>query len=331
MGLAVVVSSAAHPAAIAQAAADGTPQRCEVVLGSADADSAWKDAVREAQGRLDAAAGEADCGHVDVRTDGRQWVIVFTTRDGRHAERPVLTPGQLAAIVEAMAMTLPNPAQTDPPPVLPTPTPADVAPATVRAPAASEASKVHVLIQGFGGVRFGSPASFGASGAVASPSFSVGIGLSVGPWELGVFGQSEPTYVLVAKAAPQSFAMSSYGVGVRSGYRHAVGSFDAVAGVAASLVVTNETSQDIGGTTSSGSGGGGGPTGGVTPYPEPRVGLFAAAVLPRHARVRFRPELAFDAVASRIGNTTYSLDKGVLPPLPWWSASASIGIEWEAQ
>ncbi|MDP9000368.1 MAG: hypothetical protein M3O46_09680, partial [Myxococcota bacterium] len=92
------------------ARAGATPSGCEVILQPEDADPLWQQAVSELKTRLgEWAAGDLDCGAIEVLAAAPQTSVRFTTRDGRRAERPVSAPGGLLAIVQALAITLPEP------------------------------------------------------------------------------------------------------------------------------------------------------------------------------------------------------------------------------
>jgi hypothetical protein len=335
----LAVSCAALILAISVGArARTTASECEVVLRPAEAEAGWQEAVRDLRSWLNESSGrDVDCGGIEVRADGDSTSIVFTTADGRRAERPVPAPAQLLAVVEALTITIPEPPrQPDPPPALPARSAPDDRPrAAVRAIASPDAKSTLVLIHGRGGMRLPGAAPCSSSPTAqrctfGALSFGVGLGINVGYWDLGVFGQYDPTQVLLSGSTPPGFAMSSYAVGLSAGRRQPVGPLDAIAGATAAIAVTDESSQDQA-TQTGGQGGQAGAQGGQTGGPstaEPRVGFFAGFVVPRRGRVRLRPELALDVVASRLGQS-YRVDSA-LPLLPWWSASASVGVEWEA-
>jgi hypothetical protein len=317
-------------AAMMMVLAVGRPARastrgCPVVLHPEGAEQPWQDAVRELRSWLRSQSRpDADCGGIEVRAEGRQTSIVFTTADGRRAERPVSNPAGLLAVVEALAVTIPEtPAEPAPSLAIPPRSARDEGPRPARQePASSEVAGARVLLGGSAGMRLLSPTPCSQSSSqtctFGSLSLALGVGVNVRHWEFGVLGQYDPTQVALGGPAPAGFAMSTYALGLRAGLRDRVGPLDGVAGATTMISLTSETANDASGAQ-----------GGPPEQVEPRVGVFAGVVVPRRARVRMRPELSFEVIASHIGKSPVPPDPA-LPPLPWWSTSASIGIEWEA-
>jgi hypothetical protein len=110
--------------------------------------------------------------------------------------------------------------------------------------------------------------------------------------------------------------MSRYAVGVAAGRRMTVDDTTLAVGVTTAVAVVSEFGMDQGLDQ----------TGGATDA-EPLLGLYVGVAWPRRSAVRLRSELSADLVASRLGRTL-SIDPS-LPALPWWSAAASVGVEWE--
>jgi hypothetical protein len=301
---------------------------CEVVLQPADADPAWQQAVSELRTHLrDGAAVDVDCRGIEVRADGPRTSLTFTTRDGRRAERQVPGPGALLAIVQALEVTLPEPA-SEPHPApdsLPAPPPknrpADRPLAGARETVPTEETNAHFFIDGSSAVRIaggGVRARGEAPYAFGSLSLALGVGASVGPWEFGVFGQYDPAQApWVGPSSLPGLSMSTYAIGIRAGRRERIGPLDAAVGVLTAIAVT-DASQNAGMMQASDQ----------APLGEnikPGVGVFAGVVVPRRGPVRARPEVAFDILPTVISSPT----NGAGLPLPWWSTSAAVGVEWE--
>ncbi len=295
----------------------------------ADAPGAWREAARAEQERLRSLTAHVDCGAIGIEVAGEHGFVAFTTRDGRQAIRPLRSPDEIGPLVEALLVTLPaetGASDVAEPPTAPTSsTPVD------RAPPQPVPTTARFVLHAEGGGRVSSPGSF------ASPSIGASAGALVGAWDLSAFGRWDPAYVLGAGAAPQGFAMSRYAVGVTAGRRAALGGTSFLFGLSTGIAVTSESWADPNGqstgTQPMGSQGTGGPTGnqnngtaGGGSAAEPLAGVYVGVVFPRRSPLRLRSELSAEAVASRIGRTL-SIDP-VLPSLPWWSASASVGIEW---
>jgi hypothetical protein len=308
----------------ADARALASTQGCQVTVPPDEADPVWQEAVRDLRTKLGRTApGDVDCGGIEVRADGPERLIVFTTRDGRRAERRVTAAGSLLAVVEALQITLPEPAsqQTD------SSAPESAKPATADRPlvaagtdASAELAKAHFLINGSGGVRLAGAGAY----TFGSSTFGIGAGANVGRWEFGVLGQLDPAQAKWIGPAVSGINMLTYAIGVRVARRDRIGPLVGVAGVSAAIGVTDET-QSVGSGADVNSNGG---QASLSEKIEPRLGLFAGIVVPRNARVRLRPELGFDVVVTRINQPYSQVDQSL--PAPWWSTSASLGVEWEA-
>ena len=327
----VCLAGVAAPGGRAEGA---TPQGgdafCPVSVAPPDAPSSWVEAARVAQDRLRLVAPRSDCRAIGIEVEGDRALVSFTTRDGRRAVRPLRSPDEIGPLVEALLVTLAD--DTPTPAVAESPISSATASSVEgQPPPAGGAPDRTVLLFGGGGL-VGSP-------GLASPSIGAGVGTLVGAWELSGFGRWEPSYVLVNRGAWPSFSMSRCTVGLTAGRRAQLGGASFALGLRAGVAVTSEDGSDPSGPSSgggsgssSGSGGPsrGGPGGGAegaASTPEPLAGAYVGFVFPRRAAVRVRPELSVEAVASRVGRTL-RLDPS-LPSVPWWGASASIGLEWE--
>jgi hypothetical protein len=339
LSYAVVLALVARPGA---ARADVAEERslaassCVVSVVPADSSATWRAVAAELARRLDAiAVASKDCASVSVHVTGdRTAVVVFATRDGRHAVRHIASPTDLVPVVEALAITIP-PAFDRSPPVVDQPAPSvDVsppreqplaaAPSATPPPAIPLREDARVLLGARGGGRLASP------GAFVAPTFGVSGAIAAGRWDLGIFGQWDPTNIVLG-GAPNGFQMSSLGVGVSIGRREPLGRVAAlvVGGSLAASITSASGATANAGTNASGEGQGTGDGAGGSTRAEPRAGAYAGIVFPPRSRVRLRAELAADVVASRIGRSL-TIDPA-LPALPWWSLMASIGAEWEVR
>jgi hypothetical protein len=322
LGAAVAAAAIIASAGRAQGAAGkDVKAACPVSIFPSDAAEGWRAAARTAEERLQRAGADGDCGSLAIQVAGGRASVLFTTRDGRQTVRPLDSPDEVGPLVDALLVTLPDehdPAVEQPP----------IPPSKVtfvdRAPAQPAGTPARIALHAAAGGRVSSPGGF------ASPSFSAGAGVLVGAWELSAFGVWDPAHVLIGGGAPTGFSMSRYAVGVAVGRRVPVGGVSVAFGVGTGVAVTSEAAADVNGTGGGQTGGGqtgggqtgGGQNGGLS-QAEPLVAAYGGLVYPRRSPVRLRSELS----AEVIGRTTV-IDPA-LPTLPWWSGSASLGVEWE--
>lgn len=327
----VARSGAAHAEA---AEAPSSPSSCVVSVVPAESSATWRTVAAELARRLDTiAVASKDCAAVSVHVTGeRSAVIVFATRDGRHAVRHIASPSDLVPVVEALAITIP-PVVDRPPAVVDGPAPSversppreqplAASPSATPPPATPLRENARVLLGARGGGRIASP------GAFVAPTFGMSGTIAAGRWDLGIFGQWDPANVVLG-GAPNGFRMSSLGVGVSIGRREPLGRVVAlVVGASLAAAITSQSGATANaGTNASGEGQGTGDGASGSTRAEPRAGAYAGIAFPARSSVRLRTELAADVVASRIGRSL-AIDPA-LPALPWWSLTASIGAEWE--
>jgi hypothetical protein len=326
-----VAASVLAPVAIARQADGAGPAAqthgCSVSLTPADATDEWQAAARSVEDRLRRTEAGGDCGALGIEVAGPHALVAFTTLDGRQTVRPVESPAEIGPLVDALLVTIParQPQGGERPPA--------GTPAVDRVPPQPAATAARIVVNGAAGVRLSSPGGF------ASPSIGASAGVLAGAWELSAFGRFDPTYAVLLGGAPAAFKMNRYAVGVAASRRVALGAVAVPIGLSTGVAVTSETAS---GTTNGGPTGdgqaSGGPTGNVdsnagqaslihASAAEPLVGAFAGIVYPRRSHVRIRSDLAGEIVPSHIGRTL-GLDPALLP-LSWWSASASVGVEWE--
>lgn len=266
--------------------------------------------------------GGGDCAvitlQVGAEDDAR---LVVRTRDGRRAERVLRDPDELAPTATALFITTgdatesaktarhPETARRPETAHVPGPVSArDEAPAaTGRAPAARPPREV-VLLGVQAGKRYG-------SGGLASPVVGGFVSIDVRRWEIGVIGSAELGYERAGERDPQRPPSTSLGGGVLVGRREHAGPLDVLAGGRATLAFVTgqrEVMTPRGRTFEQ-----------ARNREEPRVGVYAGAVLPRLSAVRVRTEIAFDVVPGELGAAATEP-----PPLtPWWMASLQLGVE----
>ncbi len=350
-----LAAAAACLAMLASGSAPAAEPVCIVRLFPPGADDAWRNAAIKLEQRVRTLPqGSTDCQELDVDVVEGHATLTFVTRDGRKAVREVALPDDLVTTAEVLFVTLPpepNPAPPaqppaavpppapppPPPPAAPPPPPPPVtlAPASVvlppRPPATVPAADTERRGPGFlfgasGGLRIGAPS------ALASPALAVAVGAALWRWEVSARAQWDPAHVSMALALPDGFRLSWWAVMLSAGRREPIGpvilSYGALVGVAhlgwsAPLVAPPGGAEGMSGNN----------MGTTAPPPttmegdktEPRIGLYFGTSLPRRSPFRFHTELCTDAIATRMGRGL-EVDPSI-PPLPWWSASLSVGVE----
>jgi hypothetical protein len=303
---------------------------CEVVL-STDVEPAWDEGVRVLRAWL-RRTRDVDCSRVELRRERSGVRVAFTTIDGRRAERFVPSPRDLFPIVEALATTIPEStsaaeaagaAESAPSPIA-------NARARLREPDANGdappggAPPLGLVVDARGGVRLPGPVPCSSSGAAtctfAHLLIGLDVGVDLGRWELGVAAAFEPAYATLRGVAPVGLSITSYSASLSAGRYVPLGAVDLILGAAAGLLWTNELDESDNE-----------PRGMSDPdtfaQVEPRAGIFVGALVPQTGGMRFRPQFAFDVTPSHLGHAWTSPDAPV-PGLAWWTASASIGVQW---
>jgi hypothetical protein len=275
--------------------------------------------VADAEARVRAMPTEAnDCRSIEVHVALDGAVVVFTTRDGRQAVRHVASPAELGPTVEALLVTTP-PSPIEPTPSAPEPT-APTAP-TKPAKSAGAIDRTHPVPRAEGrpsekrvfavveaGARMGLPGPF------FSPSVAVGGHIVLDRWELGVDLTWEPIYG-TSLPTPPGFDMLVSAVGIDIGRREPIGrGFEIAALGRAAVAIVHEERE---GSIESGE-----PQGTRSQL---RVGAAASIVYAREAPFRVRATLGGDYVPTKLGGGQ-SVDP-LLPPLPSWGLTFSVGLE----
>ena len=266
---------------------------CTVQLTPADASPTWVSAVHDVQTRLRLGAG--DCARIEVKVHGEGALVVFTTRDGRFAGRDVASLTQLGATVDALVVTWEIP--STPPP----------SPTNDRIAAPPSTQPVHVLVALLGGGRLAAPSAF------ISPSVDVHAGITFASWELALVAHGEPTLAWLDGATPQGFSRWRYAIGASFARRQPLARAAVLLlGVGASMSVIGQDEIE--------------PTMAVDSrtFVEPSAGAFVGVVFPQQSRLRVRSELGADFTLARV---YVDSDQQTNPPLPWFSAGLSIGLE----
>lgn len=299
------------------------PEACTVRLASEDDGKGWKSAVAEAEARVRALPAEAsDCRSIEVHVAIDGAVVVFTTRDGRQAVRQVPTPAELAATIEALLVTTPPPAIVEPPATTPGATPPaapERGPAKAKAKAAADSrhevprvDEHRIETRGFAIVEAGG--RIAGPGRFVSPAVAIGAHVVLDRWELGVDLSWEPIYG-TSRATPPGFQMFATAVGIGIGRREPLGrGFELSAMGRAGVALVHEERE---GELESGE-----PQGSRA---QMRLGVSGSLIYAKEAPFRVRATLAGDYVPTKLGGGQ-SVDP-VLPTLPSWGATLSIGLE----
>ena len=274
---------------------------CPVTVVPQGAPVAWSVAAHAASERA-ASSGSVDCAFVEVavRPEGGA-TLTFVTVDHRTAVRSILSPDEVAATVDALLVTLPEPLPA-------APVTASAAPATATtAPPLAPPTPVHFLLGVTSGVRVG------LSGAFLSPTVSVRPSGIFGAWEVGALAEIDPVYAYLPGGAPSGFSLSAYIVGVQVGRRASVGGVELGYGAGFGVADVHAGFNDTAGVAKS------------VDFGQPRASVTARLALPRGARVRFVLELGADAALSNFKkNASVRND---FPELPRWGLLASLGAE----
>jgi hypothetical protein len=269
--------------------------------------------VDRARGSLETGAG--DCADVVLEVEGEVATLTFTTTDGRRAVRVLHDPAELAPILDALLVTLPErPAPSSGPQggrIAPERPPLN--PAKVGAP--PPPTPIHALVSALVGGRLAGPGTF------IAPTVNLGAGVGLSRWEFEVTAQWSPTYALLADDQSGPAGLASIGAGLAAGRRTPLGRDVAlVTGVTLSAAAEHEgwhTADPATGNTLHQD----------TDRGQALVGAYAATVFPTSGRTRFRSSLAADVDATHLGDNGAPV-RGV-PALPWWGLTLALGVESE--
>jgi len=276
-------------------------QDCRVESAGAQT-PAWQTATESLAGF---ALSDRDCLRVRIVIEGEGARVLFTTPDGRSAERFVAAPSELRATVEALRVQ--GPAATTPQASEPAAAQTPAAPiAATPSPAPSSGLGLALL----GGFR-GGPES------LLSPLIIGELSLSFGILELGASLAAEIQYFDVTGSHDPARQGSAAALGLHAGVRQPVGSVALRAGARiafASLLTVNSDSQAC-------------QVGMMCFIPEHderasewRLGAYAGIVVPRASTLRLRADVAADLITP-----TAPSQEVALTPSP--ALSAVLGLE----
>jgi hypothetical protein len=291
--------------------------RCAVRLTGPLSDS-WFVAARRLEARVTATE---DCGRVEVEVRGDGALLVFVTRDGRRAERPLAHPDELEPTVLALGVRGPHEAApaagaeartpaAPAPPASGVGAPLDVGSALpARPPGEAEGAQpseleprgpyeARAVFSLLGGTRAG-------TGRLISSAFAGSAAIELDRWELGVNLVIEGQYVELHSRGPRA-PSSAVCVGVSVGRREPLADVDVRLGVSAMVAALNDESERDSGERG---------------LAEIRLGSYVGGVWPRHASTRLRADLALDVVPHRVLG---SLGTRITP---WLAASVLLGVE----
>ncbi len=267
---------------------------------------AWEQAARDATVRIAEHPKRGDCASAVVEVSERGARLVFTTRDGRRAQRQLARPAELAPALEALRVTggiAPAPAKA-----------ADAAP-----PAAVGGDRKPLpphtpppATTGHSAVHFGASAGarIGAH-ALVTPVVDAFGSVSLERWELGVFGQWEASYHEIADEADARQRSSGVAAGIAVGRREPVGgSLSLLGGARLGVAALDEEVVEHNPAQSRAEG---------------RLGAYVGAVVPRRGSTHFRAELVGEIVPNHIGQTPESTTGQ--PLMPWWATTLTVGVE----
>lgn len=286
--------------------------------GAEAATDPWEIAIRDLERDLRDAPN--DCASIDIHSGPDGATIELRTRDGRQALRRVERPDELAPLVKALLVGLPE---------LPEEASRQTPDATTSSPALQPDSERGSMVEAAqapdmltAAPRARGPKPFGALGAglelqPAEVGGAVGQilgGVTLGPWELGGFGRWELEHAEAeAHEAPRT-VIGAVGGGALAGRRHALGpvllAFGGTLGI-------YDVEEERGRRRRSA------PFERVEQsFVDPRAGLYIALVAPASSRVRTRVQLGGEIAILEHASTT-----SVLPEVPRWGMGLTIGIE----
>jgi hypothetical protein len=276
-----------------------------------DGTTGWSEA---AAALSELALTDADCVRLRIEPASGGARVLFTTEDGRTAERYVATPEELRPTVDALRVQAPAAA----PEPAPTPQPAaaqgKLEPASTPQPEPQERAN-----DDDAPIRFGLfTGARGGADSLVSPLLSMAVSLTFRHLELGATLSSEFQYVDVQGMRPSARQTGTAALGLHAGARSPWGRADVLAGGRAAIATLLTREHEVCAPDSS-------------PCPfgnederttEWRFGAYAGFAIPRDSSLRFRTEIGGELATPGPG-------PGTLPLTPSWALSAVIGIELE--
>lgn len=259
---------------------------------------------------------DADCVSLRIEPSSGGARVLFTTKDGRTAERYVATPEELKPTVDALRVQAPAPTP-EPEPAPQPAAPAKPEPASTPQPEAAERANdddAPIRFALFTGAR-------GGADSLVSPLLSTALSLTFRHLELGVTLSSELQYVDVQGMRPADRQTSTAALGLHAGARSPWGAADVLAGgrVAIATLLTRDHESRVCPPDSMASCPLGEEDERVSEW---RFGAYAGFAIPRDSSLRFRTEIGGELATPGPGT-------GTLPLTPSWALSALVGLELE--
>lgn len=289
---------------------------CPLQVEPASPETTWHGKAQETEKALrERNGGQNDCRsiRIEIQPEGNA-LLTFMTTDGRIAVRLLHTADEIPATVEALLVTLPVEKPLEAQPEIPRTTqqsprelarpnnPVPLAPAVIR-------SLPQIVFNLSAGVRLG----------LDEPVFSSAIGgqalVLLNSWELGLGVEVNPSYGPMVDSAPAAFAMRSLQGNFLVGRRFIWGPrIIRLGGSFGFAVVHEEMDNDplAKGRTN------------IDAF-QPRIGTYAALVVPRKEKLRF--VLGFHGDMVLWGLRESGTTKRNLPNLSRFGLGITLGME----
>lgn len=268
----------------------------------------WKAAASELEAELAAQRISSTCRLITLFASHGRAQLVFSTQEGRSAERVLDEPIELVPTIQALSVALlpakPEP-KSEPATIQTTPAAQAPPPAAKSAPSLSNEAgpNPYALFPLFGvsvGFRTG-------AGRLISPTAGGSLAIAIAPWELGMFARIEAHYVDPTGQTANRPDASGVALGLNFGPRMSAGRLVIRAGGSLMLAALREDGGDEFGRA------------------EVRLGVYLGIVYPSQSKLRFRLELAPELVPYNM-NRSQQNDAGEWS-LPWWAVGLAAGAE----
>ena len=283
-------------------------QGCQIDLSGAAARE-WLDAAAAVSV---AGLSAGDCISVRVELSEQSARVLFTTPDGRVAERHVAAPMELKPTIDALRVQAPTPAPaapTEPGSAASADQPSPAPPASER-PAVTASSDVHIAL--LAGMR-------GGADSLISPMLSGALSIVGKHWELGAGVTAEVQYADATGERPADRQGSAAAIGLHGGLREPIGPFDLLAGGRVALGVLLSRDHESLACT--------GPSDAICRlgsederYNRVALRWYAGFAVPSRSTVRLRNQVGADVVTPVAG-------AGTLPLTPSWALLGLVGLE----
>lgn len=289
---------------------------CPLQVEPPNPETAWHTKAREAETALRERSQAAhDCRsiRIEVQPEGNA-LLTFTTTDGRIAVRLLHSADEIPPTVEALLVTLPveKPLEVQPePPKSANNVPRDLSQQNARVPLLPSAFRLspQILFNLSVGGRLG----------IDEGVFSSAIGgqalVQINSWELGLGAEVNPWYGPMVDSAPAAFAMRSFQGNFLVGRRFILGPRVVRLGGSFGFALVHEEMDNDPLTKGRID---------INAF-QPRLGTYAAMVIPRKEKLRFAMGLYGDMAlwGLRDGGTA----KRNLPNLARFGLGVTLGME----